>query len=104
MEMAEKLLKDGYYSHSILESFKALESHLYKKLLEKNIRVSIERFDELLKLAVSERLIDAADIPLILDLRGMRNAAAHGDAQATAQLAQASLDYVKKWTNTRNPK
>jgi hypothetical protein len=104
IEMAGKLLKDGYYSHSILESFKALETHLYKKLLEKNIRVSIGRFDELLKLAVSEGLIDKSDVPLILDLRGMRNAAAHADSQATEQLAQASLDYVKKWANIRNPK
>ena len=48
LDNANKLFTDGYFSHSILETFKVLETHLYKKLTEKNYRIPRYQFNEII--------------------------------------------------------
>jgi len=93
---ASKLYNDGYYSHSVLETFKTLETHLYKKLTQKDIRVPRHNINQIIQVALKNKIITENDLPIINDIRGMRNVAAHTDSNYTQQQAQFALDFVKK--------
>lgn len=96
LDNASKLFRDGYYSHSVLETFKVLETHLFKKLIDKDIRVQRYNQKDLIQFALKQRIITNNDIPAINDIRGMRNIAAHSDVEHTKQQAQFALDFVKQ--------
>jgi len=96
LDNAQKLFNDGYYSHSILESFKVLETHLYKKINERDIRVSKYRFTDIIKIAFKEKIINDTDLIDIDNIRLMRNASAHTDEEHTKIQAEKSLEFVKK--------
>jgi hypothetical protein len=96
LDNASKLFRDGYYSHSVLETFKVLETHLFKKLIDKNIRVQRYNQKDLIQFALKEGIISESDMPAINDIRGMRNIAAHSDAEHTKQQAQFALDFMKQ--------
>lgn len=96
LDNANKLFKDGYYSHSILESYKILETHLYKILTAKDIRVSKFRFSDLIKISLEEKIITDEDLKNIENLRNMRNISAHTDQNHTKQQAESSLEFVKQ--------
>lgn len=91
-----KLLKDGYYSQSLLETFKALTFHLYKKLLDRGITVSTNRFEDIFKLSLREGLVKNEDISLIQHIRGVRNATAHTNVGTNENFAETALDFVRK--------
>lgn len=93
---ANKLFLDGYFSHSVLETFKVLETHLYKKLIEKDIRVSRHRIIDIINLALKVNIIRQEDLPAISDIRGMRNVAAHSDTVYTKQHAEFALNFLKQ--------
>jgi hypothetical protein len=99
LDNANKLFIDGYYSHSVLESFKVLETHLYKELTDKNHRVPRYRLNEIISLALKEGVILEDDLPAINDLKGMRNISAHSDTNHTKQQAEFALNFVKKLIN-----
>lgn len=92
---AKKLFEDSYYSHSLLETFKALESHLYKKLIEKEIRVQRHKINDIINLALKENIIEQKDITAINKIREMRNIAAHSDSNNTKKEANDALDFLK---------
>jgi hypothetical protein len=94
--IANKLFKDGYYSHSILESYKVLETHLYKTITAKNIRVSKFRYSDLINISLKENIINNEDLKNIENLRKMRNISAHTDQNNTKQQAENSLEFVKQ--------
>lgn len=96
LDSATKLYNDGYYSQSVLEAFKVLETHLYRELTKKEIRVQRHKFSELLQYAIKEKIVNQADLPTINDLRGMRSIAAHTDAAYTKQNADFALNFVKE--------
>ncbi|MBF4465002.1 MAG: hypothetical protein RLZZ540_649 [Bacteroidota bacterium] len=96
LDNANKLFSDGYYSNSILESFKVLETHLYKKLTDKDYRIPRHKINDIIKIAIKENIITQEDIPAINDIRGMRNATAHTDIEHTKQQAEFSLEFVKE--------
>jgi hypothetical protein len=96
IDNATRLLKDGYYSHSILEIFKVLETHLNKVLLSKDIRFSKNRFDDLVNTALKQEIIKKEDLLHINEIRQMRNASAHLNTDFTKQQAESSLDFVKQ--------
>jgi len=106
LENANKLFEDGYYSHSILESFKVLETHFNKELSKQGYRIPRNlKMNEIINLAIKEGIIEEVDISLINDLRGMRNAAAHTDTEHTKEHAKLALDFVitlLKRSNDRN--
>jgi len=95
LEVAERLLKDNYYSQSILESFKVLETHLYKKLTEKNVRVFRGRMNDLIKASLDHGIVTDDDLPLLNDIRGMRNSAAHLDTTYTREHAEMAIKFIK---------
>lgn len=96
LDNAIKFFNDGYYSHSVLESYKVLEAHLFKKLIAKQIRIAKHRFNDLIQLSLKENIINQGDLPSINDIKEMRNTAAHSDSQHTKKQAELALEYVKK--------
>lgn len=96
LDNANKLFKDGYYSHSILESYKVLETHLYRMITEKDRRVSKFRFSDLIMISLEENIIKKDDLKNIENLRNMRNISAHTDQNHTKQQAENSLEFVKQ--------
>jgi len=96
LDNASKLYADSYYSHSVLESFKVLSTHLYKKITEKDIRIQKHNINDIIKVALQENIIQENDIPTINDIRAMRNVAAHSDAEYTKQQAEFALNFVRQ--------
>jgi len=97
LEHARKLIDSGYYSHSILESFKALESHLFRKLTELDYRVSQHRFGEIMTVSLKVGLLREFDIANVKDLQAMRNVSAHvSDASMTQEQAEFALKLVRE--------
>lgn len=95
LEIANRLLKDGYYSQSILESFKVLETHLFKQLIKKNIRVARNRTNDLIKASVQSGVLTESDLSILNDIRSMRNAAAHLDANYAMEHAEMAIKFIK---------
>jgi len=102
LENAEKLFIDGYYSQSLFETFKVLQSYLYKKLLQKDLRVSENRFPELLELSLKYNLIEETDKQNIEKLRNLRNVAAHKSIQYSKEDAEFARGFVKQIINREN--
>lgn len=95
IEIAEKLLNDGYYSQSILEAFKVLELHLYKLLHQKDVRVQKHRFLDILNLSTKLEHINNNEVAKINEIRGIRNTAAHLDSKHTKEQAEKTVEFVK---------
>lgn len=95
LELAVRLLKDNYYSQSILESYKVLETHLYKKMTEKNVRVFRGRMNDLINASLDHGIITDNDLPILNDIRGMRNSAAHLNANYTKEHAELAINFIK---------
>jgi hypothetical protein len=95
LENAQRLYDQNFYSQSVLESFKVLESHLYNQLANQEIRVQRHKFNDILKLSLDKGIISDNDLPWINDLRGMRNVAAHSDVSYTREQAQQALQFVR---------
>ena len=96
LDRATKLFKDQYYAHSILESFKVLELHLYRILISRNFRVQRYQFELILRIALKEEIIQKSDLESINEIREMRNVAAHSDAELTKDKAESALIFVRK--------
>lgn len=96
LDNANKLFEDGYYSHSVLETFKVLESHLLKKLKQKDVRVSPNRALDLINAALKYEIISQNDLPEIHQIREMRNATAHSDISFTKDRAEFALKFIKE--------
>jgi hypothetical protein len=97
LENAQRLFDQEFYSQSVLESFKVLESHLYNELTRRDIRVQKHKFNDILKISLAKEIISDNDLPWINDLRGMRNVAAHSDTAYTKVQAQQALDFVRNF-------
>jgi hypothetical protein len=85
-----------------LECFKVIETHLYKKLFEKDIRVSKHKTLDLINYSLKHKIITQEDLPAINDIRGMRNSAAHTDTKFTKDNAHFAIEYVKKIIKTND--
>jgi len=101
LERAIKLFESEYYSHFVLESFKVLETYLYKKITEKNHRVS-RRLMEVFQTALKLKIINKDEANIILKLMAMRNDVAHNsNVQFSQSDAQLALDFVKQLVNKK---
>lgn len=95
LEMAINLLKNGYYSQCILESFKVLELHFYKLLQRKNIRVQRHNFLDIIGFSLQIGIISDKEFAFINNLRRMRNSAAHLDIRHTEEEARNIIKLIK---------
>ncbi|KIA99246.1 hypothetical protein OA93_06355 [Flavobacterium sp. KMS] len=94
LEKATKYLETEFYSHSILESYKALESHLFRKLIEKNPRFNKNNLSSSLIKSLQYGLISKEDFVKINDLKKMRNLSVHSDFKHTKEDAEKALKLV----------
>lgn len=102
IDNANKLYKDGYYSHVILECFKIIETYLYKKLSQIDIRAPRNNTKLLLELSLKKEIIDNREIDMIYKIRNLRNIVAHTTEEQSMEDAKESLDFVKGLIE-RNP-
>jgi HEPN domain-containing protein len=101
IESANKLFESGYYAHSILESFKALESYLQKRIVEKNHRAP-KALHELLSISSKLKIIKSEDSDNISALIRMRNSAAQNTERVLNKKdAINTLVFVKEIMNRR---
>jgi hypothetical protein len=96
LDNATKLYNDEYYSQSILEAFKVLQTHLYREVTKRDIRVQRDKFSELLHFALKENVVNQNDIPTIDHLRGMQNVAAHTETPYTKENADSILNFLRE--------
>lgn len=96
LEIAEKLYKDNYFSQAILEAFKVLESHIYKLLISKDIKINRGRFTEMFNLAYRYKLISKDDLLKMLEIRSVRNNVAHlSNTEYKEEEAKQIISYIK---------
>jgi hypothetical protein len=97
LEQAVKLFNSGFYSQSILEAFKVLETHLIKLLGARQIFIQRHQFNfsELFSYANKLELLDMKDIKTVHEIRKMRNSAAHLDEKHTQEQAAKALEFIK---------
>jgi hypothetical protein len=95
LENASRLLNGGFFSLSILESFKALESYLAGELLNQDIRVIRGNMQDLINTSIQNNILQENEIGYLNDLRGMRNQAAHSSVEYTREDAESALNFVR---------
>lgn len=97
LENAIKLYESNFYSQSILEAFKALESHLIKLFGQRRINIPRHQFNfnDLFNYAIKLGLLDSDDITSVHEIRKMRNSAAHLDIEHTKEQATKTIEFIK---------
>lgn len=97
LENAMKLYDSNFYSQAILEAYKVLELHLIKLFSKRQINIPRHQFNftELFNYAIKLQLLDKEDIASVYEIRKMRNASAHLDAEYTKQQATKAIDFFK---------
>lgn len=96
LNLADRLLKDGLYSQSIMESFKVFETHLYKHLTKKNIRVSRNRLNDLIEASLEYDILSSDDLPQLYEIRDMKNSVAHLDINCSKEDAEMAFKFIKE--------
>ena len=96
-----KLYIDGYFSHSIIESQKVIETHLYKLLISDGTRVAKRNFNDLLNQALQLSIIDRVDLEKIEKIRKLRNSAVHQNIEITKDDADFAVGFVKELIKKR---
>lgn len=79
-EIADKLFKDGYYNQSLFETFKMLESAIYKALRQRDLIFRKAPFIEMIRIATKYNIFTKAQIEQINRIRVKRNEFAHNIA------------------------
>ena len=102
LENADKLYTDGYYSHSILGSFKVLETHLFRLLTSKNVRIQRHSTNEIITAALKHKIIKKDDLANINSIRAMRNASARKDIEHNKKQAKFALEFSKQLLERSN--
>lgn len=103
LDNASKLYRDGYYSQSILESFKVLEIHLFRLLSDRGVRVRRHKIQELIDKAFQQEIINYNDKEQINKIRKMRNSAAHLNVEHNQEQAELALKYSRELINKTAP-
>lgn len=95
-ELAQRLFNDGYYSQSILESFKVIENYFKSILIDqKDINPRISNYD-IVNLAEKNGLIRVEQKQMINQIKEMRNSAAHLNNEFTKEQAEYAIANVKE--------
>jgi HEPN domain-containing protein len=96
LEMAEKLFEQNFYSQSIIETNKVIETHLQRLLRNKNIEASRAKFVEVIKYCLNKEIINKSEFEQIEKIRRLRNSAAHLDTKNTKEEAESALSFSKE--------
>ncbi|HEU0081039.1 MAG TPA: HEPN domain-containing protein [Candidatus Paceibacterota bacterium] len=97
LQRALKLFENKFYTETVIEVYKTLEQFLKERIFEdKGLTTKNSGMRELMDLVIKNKVIDKKYIPLIEDLRGLRNKAAHSLNPASKEDAQFALNLVKE--------
>lgn len=103
LEKAKRLFEDKYYSHSILELFKTVETRIHLLLIESGIEIQRRSPLELIRVAEKQKLLTQEQLISINELRNVRNLVAHEiNFQVTKEEAKKFLDKVVSIINELN--
>lgn len=96
LKNATRLFRDGYFSESILSSYKVLEFSLSKQLSEAGVVIPPEtRFREILSFATGKILTQELSAK-INSLVTLRNRAVHENVSLTKEQAEFALNMVRE--------
>lgn len=95
-EISDKLLKEGYYNHSIFETFKMVENGIYKTLLQRDLIFRKTPVTEMIKIAEKHSIFTEKEIQKLNNIRKKRNKFAHSiESTATKEDAEDALKFAK---------
>lgn len=97
LEESRLLIRNGHYSHAILELFKAITNHINTQLLEKGYRVPEGQYQQLLPTATKNGIITVEDLDKIDSVRKMRNEVAHKQTEYTKEEAEEIYEFAKEF-------
>lgn len=96
-EITQKMIQDGYYGQSIIESFKLLENNLYKILKLNKLAIRKSSFQDMLYVSRQYNLIDDEKLKRINEIKILRNEIVHlNKTEIFQKEAQLVLDYIKE--------
>jgi hypothetical protein len=97
LDKAIKLYDNKFYSPSIIEAFKVLETHLIKLFTKMNINVQRHQFsfNDLFDNAIKLKILNKKDINTLNEIKHMRNTAAHLDVEHTKEQATKTIEFIK---------
>jgi len=96
-EVAEKLIKDGYYSQSFVEIFKIIEIGVYKVLRQKDLVFRKGSFLEMINIANKYNIFNTNQIQHINEIRIRRNQIAHNlESNLTRIEVENALNIAKE--------
>lgn len=93
LELANKLLEDGYYNQSLFEICKILENEIYKTLRQRNLVFREGPFLEMIKIADKYNVITKDQIEKINIIRIKRNEFAHN---ISSTITKAEVEEAQK--------
>lgn len=96
LETAEKLFDQNFYSQSIIETNKVIETHLQRLLRNENIEASRAKFFEIIRYCLNKEIITKDEFGQIERIRRLRNSAAHLDVKNTKEEADTALSFAKE--------
>jgi len=95
-ETAQKLINDGYYLQSIVESYKILENNIYKILKLNKLAIRKGGFNDMLNVAFKYRFVEEEQLKKINEIRILRNDVVHlENTNVTKDEAERTLAFVK---------
>ncbi|MFA6096854.1 MAG: HEPN domain-containing protein [Candidatus Paceibacterota bacterium] len=96
LENATKMLRDKYYSSSIIESYKVLVLNLRKILLQKDILTENTSDPDIKALALKFKIIPEELVANFNDITAMRNRAVHLDVTFTKEQVELVINTVNQ--------
>ncbi|MGQ1909154.1 hypothetical protein ACT3CE_05145 [Marinifilum sp. RC60d5] len=103
-EIADKLIKDGYYNQSLFETFKMLENGIYKALRQRDLIFRKAPFLEMIRISDKYNIFTKGQIEQINRIRIKRNEFAHNiSSTITKAEAEDAQNLAKEiLANTEN--
>jgi len=99
LETSEKLYEQNFYSQSIVESNKAIQTALNRILVNQNLDATRIKFFEITRYCLEKKIITKEEFDEIEKIRKLRNEAVHLDVINTKAEAQNALKFARELIN-----
>lgn len=99
LETSEKLFEQNFYSQSIVESNKAIQTTLNRILVNQNIDATKIKFFEITRYCLEKNIITKEEFDEIEKIRKLRNEAVHLNVTNTKAEAENALKFARELIN-----
>jgi len=96
LETSEKLFEQNFYSQSIIETNKVIQTALNRFLVSENIDANRIKFFEITKYCLEKKIITNEEFLVIEKIRKLRNDTVHLNIINTREEAEQALKFAKK--------